>query len=223
MLRQSIAFMLGAIAISSSAWADEQAKQDPIADLLQTQAVFEEPEPIAKIAYASTNDEDAISQLLLSANIAAVRTPVVSDVDPLGSLIGSNRLITSDDKRQQVVDTAFNYLNAPYKYGGNNALTGFDCSGLVRAVYLQAADASLPRTAAAQAAATTQINRSQLQPGDLVFFNTARRRTFSHVGIYVGDNKFIHAPRTGAQVRIEDMGQRYWTSRFTGARRVIQE
>ena len=71
-----------------------------------------------------------------------------------------------------------------------------------------------------QAAATEKIDKQDLQPGDLVFFNTLRR-TFSHVGIYIGDNKFIHSPKPGAQVRVEDMGVPYWSRRFDGARRVL--
>ena len=78
----------------------------------------------------------------------------------------------------------------------------------------------LPRRAEEQAAATQKIDRSELKPGDLVFFNTMRR-AFSHVGIYVGDGKFIHAPRTGAEVRVEDMNGSYWQRRFNGARRVL--
>ena len=77
----------------------------------------------------------------------------------------------------------------------------------------------LPRRADQQAASTQVIDKKELQPGDLVFFNTMRR-TFSHVGIYVGDGKFIHSPRSGSEVRVEDMRQSYWQRRFDGARRV---
>jgi cell wall-associated NlpC family hydrolase len=89
----------------------------------------------------------------------------------------------------------------------------------VRAVYEQTLGLLLPRRAEQQAAATQKIDRSELQPGDLVFFNTMRR-TFSHVGIYVGDHKFIHSPKPGAEVRVEDMRVAYWNRRFDGARRV---
>ena len=99
--------------------------------------------------------------------------------------------------------------------------TGFDCSGVVKAMYEQGMGLILPRRADEQARATQQIERGELQPGDLVFFNTMRR-TFSHVGIYIGDNKFIHSPKPGAQVRVEDMGVPYWATRFDGARRVQQ-
>ena len=77
----------------------------------------------------------------------------------------------------------------------------------------------LPRRAEEQAKATEEIKRSELKPGDLVFFNTLKR-TFSHVGIYVGDGKFIHSPRPGKAVRVDDMREAYWQNRFNGARRV---
>ena len=80
----------------------------------------------------------------------------------------------------------------------------------------------LPHNAKAQAAATEKIDRSELQPGDLVFYNTLRK-AFSHVGIYIGEGKFIHSPRSGGQVRIENMNDAYWVKRFNGARRVNPE
>lgn len=124
------------------------------------------------------------------------------------------------DRATEIVMRAMGALDTPYRLGGTSALTGFDCSGFVRVMVQQAAGMMLPRTAAQQAAATQHIEKTELRPGDLVFFNTLRR-AFSHVGIYVGDGKFIHAPRTGAQVRVESMNSRYWQTRFNGARRVL--
>ena len=118
-----------------------------------------------------------------------------------------------------LVDKAFDLLGVPYRRGGTNEQTGFDCSGLVRSIYEQAAGLLLPRSAAQQAAATQRIDKKDLKPGDLVFFNTMRR-AFSHVGIYIGNGKFIHAPRPGEDVRVEDLGLAYWSKRFDGARRV---
>lgn len=126
---------------------------------------------------------------------------------------------TASDQASSLVISALAFLGVPYKYGGNSHETGFDCSGFVRAVYEQSVGKLLPRRSDEQAAATQPIDRGDLQPGDLVFFNTMRR-AFSHVGIYVGDGKFVHSPRPGAQVRVEDMGGSYWTKRFNGARRV---
>lgn len=121
-----------------------------------------------------------------------------------------------------LVVNAMTFLGVPYKRGGISLETGFDCSGFVRAMYEQTAGLILPRKASQQAAATQTIAKDDLQPGDLVFFNTMRR-AFSHVGIYVGNGKFIHAPKPGAEVRVEDMGISYWTRRFDGARRVSPE
>ncbi len=122
-------------------------------------------------------------------------------------------------KASELVLAAMGALGVPYRRGGNTYESGFDCSGFVRAVYEQTRGLLLPRRADQQAAATQKIDRQELQPGDLVFFNTMRR-AFSHVGIYVGDHKFIHSPKPGAEVRIEDMRVAYWHRRFDGARRV---
>lgn len=123
------------------------------------------------------------------------------------------------NKASELVVTAMGYLGVPYQRGGNNFDQGFDCSGFVKAIFQQTAGLVLPRRSVEQAAATQPIEKSDLQPGDLVFFNTLKA-SFSHVGIYVGDNKFIHSPRSGAVIRVEDMNISYWNSRFNGARRV---
>lgn len=124
------------------------------------------------------------------------------------------------DKASDMVLTALNFLGVPYRRGGNSAAHGFDCSGFTRQVFETSLGLLLPRRVDEQAHAPglVAIQRSDLQPGDLVFFNTLRR-TFSHVGIYLGDGKFIHAPRPGGEVRVEDMRFSYWARRFTGARR----
>ena len=124
------------------------------------------------------------------------------------------------DKTSDLVTTAMGLLGVPYRRGGSSAETGFDCSGFVRSIYSQTVGMVLPRRAVEQAAATQTIDKKELKPGDLVFFNTMRR-TFSHVGIYIGDGKFVHSPRSGKTVRVEDMGASYWKKRFNGARRVV--
>jgi cell wall-associated NlpC family hydrolase len=139
-------------------------------------------------------------------------------ITKLGEQIGQVRQSVGE-KASELVFHSMGFLGVPYKRGGNSAETGFDCSGFVRAVYEQTVGHVLPRRADQQAAATQTIDKSELQPGDLVFFNTMKR-AFSHVGIYVGDNKFIHSPKPGAQVRVEDMRVGYWQTRFNGARRV---
>ena len=124
------------------------------------------------------------------------------------------------DRASDMVLTAMNFLGVPYRRGGNSAEQGFDCSGFTRHVFESSLGLLLPRRADEQAttAGLLNIKRNELKPGDLVFFNTLRR-TFSHVGIYVGEGRFIHAPRPGGEVRVEDLGATYWSTRFTGARR----
>lgn len=119
----------------------------------------------------------------------------------------------------QLLHTALGLIGVPYRRGGNSAETGFDCSGFVRYVYANTLGLVLPRRAAEQAQATTPIAKDELRPGDLVFFNTMRR-AFSHVGVYLGDGKFIHSPSKGDHVKISDLNDRYWARRFNGARRV---
>lgn len=115
---------------------------------------------------------------------------------------------------------AMSFLDVPYTWGGNTPEEGFDCSGFTRHVYQRVAGIPLPRLAESQARVPGfyDVPLSELAPGDLVFFNTLRR-PYSHVGIYVGDWKFVHAPRTGAQVRTESLRASYWESRYDGARR----
>jgi NlpC/P60 family len=122
-------------------------------------------------------------------------------------------------KASELVVTALGFLGVPYRMGGNTVESGFDCSGFVRAMFQQTVGLILPRRAEQQAAATEKIERVDLQPGDLVFFNTLKR-AFSHVGIYVGEGKFIHSPKPGGEVRVENMAVSYWNHRFDGARRV---
>ena len=153
-------------------------------------------------AYAAPSDE--LDKLLIEKGL-------LSQIDQVRQSVGN--------RASELVVNAMGFLGVPYKRGGNTAETGFDCSGFVRAMYEQSIGLVLPRRAEQQAAATQDIDKSELKPGDLVFFNTLKR-TFSHVGIYVGEGRFIHSPKPGAQVRVESMSINYWASRFDGARRV---
>lgn len=164
------------------------------------------------------------SAALLAAGVHAAPGNSGDDMD---KLLADKGLLTKMDhvrqsvsnKASELVVNAMGFLGVPYKRGGNTAETGFDCSGFVRAIYEQSVGLLLPRRAEQQAAATQRIEKNDLQPGDLVFFNTMRR-AFSHVGIYVGDGKFIHSPKPGAEVRVESLSVSYWQRRFDGARRV---
>jgi cell wall-associated NlpC family hydrolase len=110
-------------------------------------------------------------------------------------------------------------LGVNYRFGGNAADTGLDCSGLVRLVFKETFGLVLPRRADEISRVGDKVKKDELKPGDLVFFNTLRR-AFSHVGIYIGEGKFVHAPSTGGQVRVENLQTAYWSTRFNGARRI---
>jgi cell wall-associated NlpC family hydrolase len=122
---------------------------------------------------------------------------------------------------EATLDRALDFIGIRYKRGGSSPETGFDCSGFVRYLYNETLGLVLPHNAKAIAQEGERVEKAELQPGDLVFFNTMRR-AFSHVGIYLGNNQFIHAPRSGTRVRIEDMTDKYWSRRYNGARRISQ-
>ena len=184
------AIALGALlAISCSAFSEPK---DEIATLLEAA-----PQQDAK--------GDPLSQFMVDKGF-------IAKLNNASALIG--------DGATGLVNNSMGFLGMPYRFGGNGEQDGgIDCSGLVRTVYQRTLGKILPRRAADQAAATKIISKDDLQPGDLVFFNTMQR-AFSHVGIYVGNNQFIHSPRSGGVVRIENLDVSYWKSRFNGARRV---
>jgi len=157
--------------------------------------------------------------LLLLGGCASQRPVRRPAAPPPGARVWPQVTPTDLAAANNILMRALGLVGTPYRFGGNTPETGFDCSGFVRTIFEQAKGMVLPRRANEQAAATAVIDKKDLQPGDLVFFNTMRR-AFSHVGIYVGDGKFIHAPRSGAEVRVEDMSVSYWQRRFNGARRV---
>jgi cell wall-associated NlpC family hydrolase len=141
--------------------------------------------------------------------------------------VGSEDLEEPDDldllaagAGSEIVMQALANVGKPYRWGGSNPADGFDCSGLVAHVYDDAIGVKLPRTSQQMSRRGTDVGRSGLAAGDLVFFNTSRR-AYSHVGIYIGRGRFVHAPSPGSLVRVERMSNRYWASRFNGARRLV--
>lgn len=125
----------------------------------------------------------------------------------------------NDSLKQHIIDQALSLRGIPYHFGGHSPETGFDCSGFVHYVFNQSANIVLPRTSASMSTIGQSIKKEELQPGDLIFFNTARK-PFSHVAIYIGDHQFIHAPRQGRNVEVENIEDSYWASRYDGAKRI---
>ena len=178
---------------------------------------------LAAFAASANPDDtsDALNRLLAEKQRVEDATTMPA-APPQRKLLQQVRERAADvrDHATDMVLTALNFVGVRYRRGGDSEESGFDCSGFTRFVVGNSLGLVLPRRADEQASAPglVEVKREDLQPGDLVFFNTLKR-TFSHVGIYIGENRFVHAPKPGAEVRTEDMGYAYWRQRFTGARR----
>ncbi|CAH0444705.1 C40 family peptidase [Ralstonia syzygii] len=150
-------------------------------------------------------------------------TEVRADAKPgakpgiLSSMVGATTDVMS--KTGDVVMNALGMIGLRYRFGGNTPESGLDCSGFVRYVFNDTFGFLLPRRAVEMSRVGTSVDMKDLRPGDLVFFNTMHH-AFSHVAIYVGDNKMVHAPSTGSKIRVDDMTASYWVSRYNGARRI---
>jgi cell wall-associated NlpC family hydrolase len=121
---------------------------------------------------------------------------------------------------QDVAIYALGLIGIDYRFGGSTPENGLDCSGLVHHVFQHVTGVVLPRTSKEMSGVGSKIRIDELRPGDLVFFNT-RRFSFSHVGIYLGDHRFVHAPSPGGEVEIATLSASYWHARFDGARRLV--
>jgi cell wall-associated NlpC family hydrolase len=154
--------------------------------------------------------------------IAETSKPVTHSVfqtEAAAPNLANSEVAQTSDLRTEIVLRALTLLGVSYRFGGNSPESGLDCSGLVRHVFKEALGAVLPRRSEEISFAAKPIATQDLKPGDLVFFNTLKR-AFSHVGIYIGNNQFVHAPSTGGSVRVETLDKAYWSQRFDGARRV---
>jgi cell wall-associated NlpC family hydrolase len=123
------------------------------------------------------------------------------------------------DLRKSLIGMAMKLRNIRYVRGGHDPATGFDCSGFVRYVFAHAIGLDLPRNSAEQFQAGAKIKRSNMEPGDLVFFRTHGKRRISHVGIYISNGRFIHSPTSGKSVEISSLDESYWSKHFAGAKR----
>jgi cell wall-associated NlpC family hydrolase len=150
----------------------------------------------------------ALAALMMAAPVAAEENADASLADGIKA-------------QAQPLLKALSLIGTPYKFGGNNPEKGLDCSGFVKHVYKTSADISLPRSAAEMSRQGETVAQSDLKPGDLVFFNT-RKQPNSHVGIYAGDGTFVHASSSQSKkVMVSRINEKYWSSRFNGARRIL--
>ncbi len=161
--------------------------------------------------------------IVLSACSSIVPTPPTAHTVPgQASTPGSHVQLNNPGDAEQIVMFSYGLLGTGYRFGGRNPEAGLDCSGMVAYVVEQVSGVRLPHNAARIAAQTRVIPAETLQPGDLVFFNT-QNRPYSHMGIYLGDGKFIHAPSSKGKVRVERMNNRYFAKRFDGARSLFSD
>lgn len=199
---------------------------------------------LSSLASAQNVSEDPIRQIVTTQKSIALNQAIeVSDQyplpgtninwspklsDPIGDLIVQAKLDRSNrdasisinkSGSSELAQAALNYLGVRYRFGGTTPSTGFDCSGFIYYTASKYMGVNLPRNSQSMAGIDLKVSKDALKPGDLVFFNT-RGFSNSHVGIYLGANKFVHSPRTGTVVRVEDMSNAYWTKRYNGARRL---
>lgn len=125
----------------------------------------------------------------------------------------------SETRMNSLAIYAMSLYDTPYQYGGASRVNGFDCSGFVQFVFQNSLGLQLPRTSTEMSRVGTPMESDQLKPGDLVFFNTSHKAN-SHVGIYIGENRFVHSPKSGKAIIITSLNNRYWNARYNGARRI---
>jgi len=161
----------------------------------------------------------AAAVLLASLQMGPVFAQSSTEAEPLPKTFVSTVSTAVVDKTETLINNAMQLIGVRYRWGGNTPQSGLDCSGFVRYVFNDTFGFLLPRKSAQMSKVGLEIGKDELRPGDLVFFNTMRH-AFSHVGIYVGNNKFIHAPSKGKAIRVDDMTKVYWEKRYNGARRL---
>ncbi len=165
----------------------------------------------------------ALCAALLFANVCRADDSVPVEAAPPAAAASSevaNAASGAWHAAQDLTARALDLIGIRYKFGGTTPKSGLDCSGLVQFVFQQVTGVTLPRSARELARIGDKVPLAELKPGDLVFFNT-RRFAYSHVGIYLGDNRFIHAPRRGRDVEVAAIDAGYWAKHFDGARRLM--
>ena len=155
-------------------------------------------------------------EALISAPVSASGSSAVPGI--LATLESKPAAVVANP-RQLLADFALKLRDIRYRRGGRAPNTGFDCSGFVHYVFAHSLGIDLPDDSASQYTAGSKVARSDMQTGDLVFFHIHGKR-ISHVGIYLGDGRFIHSPATGERVRVNRLDEDYWAHRFAGAKRL---
>jgi len=222
----------GITGIAQAAPPQERVARKPLPDQhtvktpqAKTRASKSSPAKLSKSPTPSTTRAATAATAATVATVA-VASPLISDGATLSPPVAvttakaPSGISASTDFAAEVVFRALSLLGVNYRFGGNSPASGLDCSGLVRLVYSEVTGLILPRRSDEMSRVGGPIDKSELQPGDLVFFNTLRM-PFSHVGIFIGNGQFVHSPSSGSTVRVENMNLSYWQSRFNGARRLI--
>ena len=166
---------------------------------------------LAPAAYAAPEglDNDALERL--------IRERTEHDGHS-NSSSSARRSSGSQDEAGDLIMNAMSLIGLSYRFGGNSPTQGLDCSGFMQYIFKRSMGITLPRTSAEMATVGQQVDRANLKPGDMVFFGGGGR--VSHVGMYIGKDRFIHAPRTGRDIEITSMNGTYWKNRYITARRV---
>jgi len=213
--------VFGIVAIT--AFASTRAARDPIPVFAPTE--LSSQAPIATTAAANTllntvktTFNNSSLRIVESSYAAAISSANKSGLSGLSTV----RHAPNASAVQKLLGEGFMYIGVPYRWGGTNPMSGLDCSGLTQLVFRNAVGVDLPRTAHEQAGMGSRVSLHELKPGDLVFFNTIGQN-ISHVGIYVGNGKFLHAPATGKLVRIDKIYNKFWAQRYVTARRMIDD
>ncbi|HOJ52305.1 MAG TPA: NlpC/P60 family protein [Syntrophales bacterium] len=180
---------------------------------------FKDRDGLYKVRFGNYKDrEDAFSVAAILKSMNVIDDFYV--VSPQEYAVSRREIKGVSYLREEIKKTAYAFLGVPYLWGGTSIEEGFDCSGLTMTVY-QLNGINLPRTSVEQYREGEPVSKDELEVGDLVFFSTAGRGKVSHVGIYIGNNQFIHAPRRGKRITVERLDNAYFAHNFIGARRYV--
>lgn len=177
------------------------------------------PTDTAQVQSAAPTLEPASDSPSANAAPSTPAQPPASTASAEATPAATGRFAHYRQQMSKLLGQGMEHLGTPYRRGGTSE-SGFDCSGLVYRVFSDAIGLNLPRSSREMARVGEKVAPGDLKPGDLVFFKTVRR-TISHVGIYVGNHQFLHSPASGGEVRVDDMHESYWATRFAAARRML--